>query len=202
MAGGSVPESGIELTTVRSTPGSATISGEEWWGALGSGQISSTTRAITSQSAGPRVSENGCLRLISDCTTTFQSQLLSVGFVFCGVFPAPRGAWAKSACATSSVACRNSPRFRLISILFCSLFSNKSAERLSVGTRRTPLLSGTYTCVEKMRFSTWSGRQPCATHVGDQPFGGMNSNSLRCASQSSGTSACRPRVACKFRWRG
>lgn len=116
--------------------------------------------------------------------------------------PAPRRAWAKSACATSSVACRNSPRFRLVSILFCSLFSNKSAERLSVGTRRTPLLSGTYTCVEKMRFSTWSGRQPCATHVGDQPFGGMNSNSLRCASQSSGTSACRPRIACKFRWRG
>ena len=118
------------------------------------------------------------------------------------ISPAPRGAWAKSACATSSVACRNSPRFRLISILFCSLFSNKSAERPSVGTRRTPLLSGTYTCVEKMRFSTWSGRQPRSMTAKAQPLGAMNSNNLRCASQSSGTSACRPRIACKFRWRG
>lgn len=86
MASGSVPESGIELTTVRSAPGSATISGEEWWGALGSGQISSTTRAITSQSAGPRVSENGCLRLISDSTTTQSKASPVLAFFFSATY--------------------------------------------------------------------------------------------------------------------
>ncbi len=64
-------------------------------------------------------------------------------------FPAPRGVAGGFACATPSMACRKSGEFHPVSIPFCSLLSKNSGEPCRSGTRRMPLKTTGYTCVEK-----------------------------------------------------
>jgi hypothetical protein len=59
------------------------------------------------------------------------------------------------------VACLNSPRFRLISILFCSLFSNKSAERPSVDAIRSGTIGALYSVSTAFGYGALAGFVVC-----------------------------------------